>query len=208
MKQKFLLLTSLFFVACSHSSPRYQPEVGSGQGISKKGGVVYPVPPNQTQLHMKLVSISAPQDHTLHIRIYFKRLAKDEKATLDPKDQVLILPDQTSEIHPSRVFASSGHRPLIDLSQRSKQLVELVYKLPKGGDEYPYFKFRWTVNLGHGQKETHSSRFDRVVSQFAESGAEEQHLEDDFPYDEELGNLYGPGWIGDDWGWWSGFGPY
>jgi hypothetical protein len=154
---------------------------------------------------MKLVSIAAPHDHTLHIRIYFKRTAKDEKATFDPKAQVLILPDQSGEIHPSRVFASASHKPLVDLNQRAKQVVELIYTLPKGGDEYPYFSLRWTVNLDHGQTETHLSRFDRVEHQFAESGAEEQHLEDDFPYDEELGQLYGPGWVGDDWGWWNGF---
>ncbi len=191
----------LLGVSCSHA--RYQPEVGNANSVAAYGGVVYPIPANDAQLRMKLVSLPEPKKHTIHVRMYFKQVRPGQKATLDPMAQILILPDHQTEIRPSRVYASSKAKPLVDLSGREKQVVELVFSLPPGGEAYDHFQFRWKIAYAGGRTETQVTRFDREQQTIKEGVAQKQELEGDFPYLDTLG-IFGPPWYGDDFGWWDG----
>jgi hypothetical protein len=199
MKSNVALAAILFLsLGCSHT--HYSPEVAGPKTVVSNGGVVFPVPPTHPILKMKLVSLPTPENQTLRVRMYFKRsvVGQPIKASLDPRAQILLLPDHGPELKPTKIYAATKAKPTVDLGQADQQGVELVYALPAGGDKYPYFNLRWSVRYANGKIETQTTRFDRDVK----PSGNPNPLNPDFPISAAYDSQYGPEWFGPGYGWW------
>jgi hypothetical protein len=200
---KFIMLSLLFVMACA-SKPSFSPEISGAGGKYSPGGVVYSIPVKHPVIKMKLINLGIDKDNNLLVRMYFLR--KDESASeyLDPREQAIILPDSKTEILPTKVHASVEGKPLIKLSDATKQSVEFLFPLPKGGHQYPYIKLNWKLHylqLASEQTMAETERFDLVQKDDKDQKGVGSYYGDlEFPY-----GGYAPlpaEWVTDGWMWW------
>ena len=216
MKNQFLipptLLNSAFailgtvaivaLVSCA-SKPRFQPDVGGAGANSKKNAVIYSIPPNHPVLKMKLVSAGVNNDKMLVVRLFIKRTGESVDDYLDPREQVLTLPDSRVLIYPGKVHASSVAKPVVKIGDASKQAIELLFPLPSGEDHYAYFNLKWKIHYRIGvtsKTMSENERFEAIAENPVARGVGEGAGDSDFPFDD-----YGPfpeGWMGPDMMWW------
>jgi hypothetical protein len=205
MLRTFIVPLFLIFSGCAHHY-YYVPET-TGEGvIHSHGGIIYSVPPTHPKFKMKLTSLGV-KDGMLGIRMYIVRKAgsapsKDPSSDfMDPKEQILVLPDVDEKILPSKVHANTERKPLIALTSGKKQAVELYFPLPNKdnkGRDFQSFTLSWSLHYGKGF-ETQVSRFDRQDTR-PEQGAEVFPADSDYPYDESP--VLPPGWV-EGWDYWG-----
>ena len=116
--------------------------------------------------------------------MYFWRKGAGGDEHLDPREQALSVPDSSTVIYPSRIHASTAHQPLIKLVGTAKQLVELDYALPKGGNEYQYVVLNWKIHYkkdGQNLVLAEAERFDYVETSKIDKGVGQYGGSLDFP---------------------------
>ncbi len=164
---------------CSHSF--YTAEVageGAKADIKTHVGVVYLIPPESSQLKMKIVSLGISKNEQktpeLRIRLYFARktvsgkdpgVRRNQKLEyFDPKEQSIILTAGGEKIYPSRIFGNPDKKPLISLQPNQKQIIELLFPLPpkiKSNEDLESFSFSWKIHYTPHKFEEQVTRFDR-----------------------------------------------
>jgi hypothetical protein len=208
-------------LGCSHSG--YKAEVdgaGAKADVKTHVGVIYLIPPNSSQLRMKIVSLGISTDKeknpTLRMRLYFARKnvavadpgAKRNKVMeyLNPAEQAIILPKDATEIHPNRTFSNPVKKPLIELVPNQRQVIELLFPLPaqiKSNDDLEKFSFSWKVHYSKHKTEQQVTQFDRFDAQ-QENNAEFMTDPDypDFPIHEYMEYPADYEWAPAPFGWW------
>jgi len=220
-----LRVTSLLLLSttlgCAHYY--YTAEVG-GPGaqadLKTHIGAVYLIPPESSQLKMKIVSLGVQKDEkknaVLRMRMYFarKKVASPDPGMkrnqileyIDPQEQTLILNGDSKEIHPSQIFGNPQKKPLIELLPNQKQVIELLFLLPekiKTDAELQSFQFSWKVHYTHHQSEQQLTRFNRQDTQpmnHAEFQADPDYP--DFPIHEFMAFPSDYEWVPVFWPWW------
>jgi hypothetical protein len=175
------LLTTVL-AACN--SPSFKPEI-SGDAISSRGGVIYSLPAENPVLKMKVVSLGVKKD-MLRLRLYFVRKGAPANEYLDPREQFLYLPDSTNPISVSKVHAPDASRPLVKLSDRPKQTVELMFPIPSGTHNYPYVEVQWKVHFsvdGQPQVMAQKERFD-IIPKNPQASVGSTGGDPDFPFED------------------------
>jgi hypothetical protein len=181
---KYFWLGVLFLTACS-TQPTFSPEVGGPGAMFFRGGVVYSVPPKNPVVKMKLVSLGITKDNMLMVRMYFLRKGPAAGEYLDPKEQMVWLPDAASGILPAHVHANGVGKPLVKLAEAQRQAVELFFPVPRGGHDYPYVKLDWKIHYtkdGANKTVAETERFDLVQKEGTQEGVGSYSGDAEFPY--------------------------
>jgi hypothetical protein len=197
-----LIFAAFLGTACS-TSKVYQPEVGGAGAQSSRGSVIYSIPPEQPVLKMKLVSAVEPKNKRLRVRMYFVRKGAPAGEFLDPREQALILPDTKEPLFPIKIHAIADAKPRIMLFKNERQVVELLYDVPKGGDAYPYIQLKWKIHYQkNGQPETiaQTERFDYVEKTASQQGVGQYEGSLEFPFIGEAPDI--DSWYPDGSLWW------
>lgn len=179
-----MLVLSAFMASACTSQPTFKPEVEGPGAMSARGGVVYSVPPEDPVLKMKLVSLGINKDNMAHVRLFFLRKGAPAGELLDPKEQSLTLADSTSLIYPARIHAIANAKPLIKLDDRERQVVELLFAVPKGSHQYPYVSLNWKVHYrknGQDKVMDGTDRFDLVEKNEPQAGVGSYSGDLEFP---------------------------
>ena len=220
-----LKLAALFALSttfgCAHYY--YTAEVG-GPGakadIKTHVGAIYLIPPESSQLKMKVLSLGVQKDEkknaTLRMRLYFVRRnvagsdpGAKQNTTLeyiDPREQAVVIPGDTAEIHPSQIFGNPEKKPLVELLPNQKQVIELLFPLPaniKTEAELQSFTFSWKVHYTRHQSEQQITRFDRqdtTPMNHAEFQTDPDYP--DFPIHEFMAFPSNYEWVPYFWPWW------
>jgi hypothetical protein len=161
--------------ACAHKDV-YTPEVGAPGVKSVRGGIVYPIPPTNPVIRMRLVSLGIDKDKKVRVRMYFIRRKPATAGNfeyLDAAEQSLVLPRSNTLIHPSPTEGSFKNQARVQLNEQNRQAIEMVFPLDKKmGDEFPHFELHWKLHYvlgGKAVEETQVARFDRNIKQLTPS---------------------------------------
>jgi len=196
---------SLLVLSACSSAPRFAPEVGGDGGKYSKGGVVYSIPPQHPVLKMKFVSMVIPKEQALHVQIYFVRKGSPAGEYMDPREQSVLLPDSTQEIHPSRVHANGAKKPMIGLADAAQQAVELIFPVPSAhSHDYPFILLKWKIHYqenGADHVMSETERFDYVQPMEAQEGVGNYVGDLEFPAVGYIDPLP-PVWFWPGWLWW------
>ena len=199
---KRILAVFLLLTGCQ--SPKFKPEVTGDGAISSRGGVIYSIPATNPVMKMKVVSLGVKKD-MLQLRLYFVRKGAPANEYLDPREQFLYLPDSTNPISVTKVHAPDQNRPLVKLSDRAKQTVELMFPIPSGSHNYPYVEVAWNVHYtsnGQPQNLAQRERFDIIPKKNPQSTVGSTGGDPDFPFDDYESFPGGSEWAGPGWLWW------
>jgi len=206
------VFSALFLAGCAHHY-YYLPEIAGDGAISGHGGVVYSIPPKESVIKMKLVSLgienapkeahAPPDSKMIQIRMYFLRTSgASVPVFVDPKEQTVTLTNGV-ELHPSLVHARTQKKPAVELSDAKKQAIEFFFPLANvanGASFIQFFSLRWRVHYGTTSEEQ-VVRFDREDSR-PQQGAELFPGDPLYPYDESP-EFIPDGWAVGEWGWWG-----
>jgi hypothetical protein len=187
MKSLFsgVCITGLLLVSgCAHNY-FYTPEVSGAGAMSRKGGVIYSVPPSQPEVKIKVMSngvIKKPEDlpadirakmdrheRMVEVRLFFVRMPGVNSSSdfVIPSEQHVLLRD-TDEIGATFARATVSKTSRIELTSKNrKQGIALFFPLPdavQDDNELQFFKFKWTLHYGDGKTEQQTLRFDRQDS--------------------------------------------
>jgi hypothetical protein len=192
---RFGVLAYLLLSACASHHYYYLPEVsGPGAMAGRKGGVIYSIPARgnpELKLHLRTLGVRKVKDaQMLALRLSFTR--PDGQTAAPGKSREYIRPSELIvkigdklQLQPAYIHTMARQKDLIELTGRPREVVELLFPLPKGSQgekDVESYYFQWKVHYGYDATESQTARFDRndsVPQQSAEYDAEDP----DYPYD-------------------------
>jgi hypothetical protein len=85
-----------------------------------------------------------------------------KSASIDPKEQSLLLPD-SSEIRPTLIHAAADTKRVMKVNGKKPRVIELFFPLPEHGklSSVQWFSVRWKLRYGKNQIAEQQTRFDR-----------------------------------------------